>query len=129
MQSVGTRNTGPELAVRRILTALGFRYRLHRRDLPGSPDIVFPGRKAVLFVHGCYWHGHRCSKGRLPKSRLDYWAPKILANKKRDSKNAAALKKLGWTVYVVWQCETQDIDKLMDRLKNTLERPGPKVGV
>lgn len=117
MQSVGTKNTGPELAVRKILAELGYRYRLHRRDLPGSPDIVFPGRKTVIFVHGCYWHGHRCAKGQLPKSKLDYWGPKISANRRRDRRNIAALRKLGWTVHMIWQCETKKKSELEKKLR------------
>jgi len=77
MQSVKTKNTGPELAVRKALHAEGYRFRLHRRDLPGSPDVVFPGRNKVIFIHGCFWHGHACKKGAAPKSRLEYWGPKI----------------------------------------------------
>lgn len=112
MQSVQTQNTGPELVLRKLLAKLGFRYRLHRRDLPGSPDIVFPGRRKVIFVHGCFWHGHRCAKGRLPKSRLDYWEPKIAANRKRDSKNEKALEALGWKSLTIWQCQMSDLNSL-----------------
>ncbi len=108
MQAVGTKNTSPELVVRKLLFRLGYRYRLHRRGLPGTPDIVFPGRKKAIFVHGCFWHGHTCPKGRPPKSKLDYWAPKLLANRLRDEKKQADLAVLGWDVLVVWQCETRD---------------------
>ena len=105
------------MIVRRILHRLGFRYRLHRRDLPGSPDIVFTSRRKVIFVHGCYWHGHDCRKGRLPKSRLDYWQPKIEANMKRDSRRLAELRALGWDSLIVWQCETGgDAASLAERL-------------
>jgi DNA mismatch endonuclease (patch repair protein) len=116
MQSVGTRDTGPELVVRQLLHRLGYRFRLHRRDLPGSPDIVFASRRKVIFVHGCYWHGHGCSKGRLPKSRLNYWRPKIEANKERDSRRQAELRTLGWESLVVWQCETAHAVPLCARL-------------
>lgn len=121
MQSVQTKNTGPELAVRRALFASGYRFRLHRRDLPGSPDIVMPGRKKAIFVHGCFWHGHGCSKGKIPKSRPDYWMPKIAANKERDRRNARALRALGWSVHVIWQCELRDMHALLDRLGIFLE--------
>ncbi len=123
MQSVGTRDTGPEMVVRRMLHGLGYRYRLHLRDLPGSPDIVFPGRRKILFIHGCYWHGHECRKGRLPKSRLDYWGPKIAANRARDTRNEAALSKLGWKVLVIWQCETANLDVLVHRAIRFLGTP------
>lgn len=127
MQAVKTKDTGPETAVRQRLFALGYRYRLHRRDLPGSPDIVFPGRKKVIFVHGCYWHGHDCSKGRLAKSRADYWGPKIEANKARDRKNLEQLAKLGWEIYVVWQCELKDKDEALSRLGKFLGPPSNSI--
>lgn len=116
MKSVGTRNTGPEIAVRKILHSLGYRFRLHRKDLPARPDIVLPRHEKVILVHGCFWHGHQCSKGNLPKSRLSYWGPKITANKKRDARNLRKLRALGWRPLVVWQCETKDIAKLKARL-------------
>jgi DNA mismatch endonuclease, patch repair protein len=116
MQSVKTKDTGPEWVVRRILHALGYRYRLHRKDLPGSPDIVFPARRKAILVHGCFWHGHGCAKGRGPKSRTDYWAPKIEANRARDERNMSALKALGWDVLVLWQCELANAQALSNRL-------------
>jgi DNA mismatch endonuclease (patch repair protein) len=116
MQSVGTKDTGPELAVRRVLHALGFRYRLHRKDLPGRPDIAMPGRKAAIFVHGCFWHGHGCAKGKAPKSKLDYWGPKLDANRKRDAANVGALEAMGWRVLAIWQCETKDSAALAEKL-------------
>jgi DNA mismatch endonuclease, patch repair protein len=116
MQSVGTRDTGPELTVRRILYRLGFRYRLNARSLPGKPDIVFPGRKRAIFVHGCFWHGHGCSKGQPPKSRLRYWGPKLRANRERDASQLLALRSLGWRVLTVWQCETRNPQALGARL-------------
>ncbi len=120
MKAVGTKDTSAEMTVRRLLHAKGYRYRLHRRNLPGSPDIVFPRLRKVLFVHGCFWHGHECGKGRLPKSKLDYWRPKIEANKERDLRSIAALSDLGWEVAVVWQCELRDESALMARLKDFL---------
>lgn len=116
MQSVGTLDTGPEMVVRRLLHRLGYRYRLHSGKLPGHPDLVFPARRKVVFVHGCFWHGHGCAKGRLPKSRLDYWAPKIERNRQRDASVLTRLSDLGWQALVVWQCETQDLKSLERKL-------------
>jgi DNA mismatch endonuclease (patch repair protein) len=116
MQAVKTRDTGPELTVRRILFRLGYRYRLDAKKLPGRPDIVFPARRRAIFVHGCFWHGHGCVKGQLPKSRLDYWAPKIEANRERDARQRGALEALGWSVLAVWQCEIADSESLTTRL-------------
>lgn len=117
MSSVGTRNTGPEMAVRRILHRLGYRFRLHRADLPGKPDIVLPAHRAVIMVHGCFWHSHGCSKGRPPKTRTDYWGPKLARNVERDREVMAALEGLGWRSLVVWQCEMKDMSRLEDRLQ------------
>jgi len=121
MQSVKQADTGPEMIVRRLLHGMGYRYRLHRKDLPGRPDIVFGGRRKVVFVHGCFWHGHGCDKGQLPKSRLDYWAPKIEANMARDQKARRALEDDRWRVLEVWQCEIGDTRTLADRLVRFLE--------
>lgn len=112
MQSVGTAHTWPEMIVRKTLHALGYRYRLHRKDLPGKPDIVFAKKSKVVFVNGCFWHGHGCPKGRLPKSRLDYWGPKIERNRQRDREIESALRLLGWDVMTVWQCELKDLHHL-----------------
>ena len=116
MQSVGTAHTGPEMVVRRVLYALGYRYRLHRKDLPGKPDIVFAKKSKIIFVHGCFWHGHACPKGRLPKSRLEYWEPKIDRNRHRDRCTEDALRLRGWDVLTVWQCELKDLHSLRCRL-------------
>lgn len=105
MARIGQKDTEPEIAVRKMLHAMGYRFRLHRKDLPGKPDIVLPGRRKAIFVHGCFWHGHDCRKGRLPKSRLEYWTPKIAANAARDERNIAELSALGWQALVIWQCE------------------------
>ncbi len=121
MQSVKQADTAPEMAVRRLLHGMGYRYRLHRKDLPGNPDIIFGPRRKVVFVHGCFWHGHGCNKGQLPKSRLEYWAPKIQANKARDLKSRQALEEGRWQVLEVWQCETHDAKTLARRLKQFLE--------
>lgn len=115
-------DTKPELFVRRLVHSLGYRYRLHRRDLPGKPDLVFPGRKSVIFVHGCFWHRHEgCRKARLPKSRFSYWIPKLEGNKARDKQNKNALAKQGWRVLVIWECELSDAKKLSRRIVRFLE--------
>ena len=117
MRRVGSKDTGPELAVRRLLTALGLRYRLHRKDLPGAPDIVLPGRRLALFVHGCFWHGHDCKRGaRAPKTNADYWRAKIARNVARDAASLAALADLGWWAEVIWECELKTPDALTERL-------------
>ncbi len=111
MRAVKGRDTKPEVALRKKLHALGFRYRLNVKDLPGKPDLVFPKHKTVVFVHGCFWHGHRCKRGnRQPKQNADYWKEKIARNKARDKKNAKELEKLGWRVITVWECELKDLD-------------------
>jgi len=121
MQAVGTKDTGPELAVRRLLHSHGYRYRLHQDGLPGHPDIVFPSRRKVVFVHGCFWHGHTCHKGSLPKTRIDYWEPKLVANHARDVRTALQLRALGWEVLTVWQCEIRNLDKLTRKLVRFLD--------
>jgi len=118
MQSVKSKDTGPELVVRRLLHATGYRFRLHRKDLPGRPDIVLPRYKKIIFVHGCFWHHHGCPKGQFPKSRLDYWVPKLQENVKRDRTKIEQLESLGWKVLVVWQCETKDVATLTARLQD-----------
>ena len=112
MQSVKTKDTGPEKAVRSLLHRLGFRFRLHEKRLPGTPDIVLRRHRAVIFVHGCFWHGHECKLGQLPKSRLDYWGPKIQSNRARDAQRVAELQAAGWSVLCVWQCELKDLPRL-----------------
>lgn len=115
MALVHSRDTKPEMRVRRALHAAGLRYRLHDRRLPGSPDLVFPSRRVVLFVHGCFWHRHAgCPAARLPKSRLDFWEPKLAANVLRDQRQREALEAIGWTVLVIWECETRDLSALSD---------------
>lgn len=122
MKSVGTANTGPEIVVRRALHKLGYRFRLHSKDLPGRPDIVLPRFRTAIFVHGCFWHGHKCPKGRPPKSRKEYWIPKILGNKARDRRNMKTLDVLGWKHVIVWECETRDITLLRRLLISSLGR-------
>jgi DNA mismatch endonuclease (patch repair protein) len=121
MARVKARDTGPELVVRRLLWRLGARYRLDRRDLPGRPDIVMPGRKLAVFVHGCFWHGHDCVRGaRVPKANRDYWTTKIARNRARDIETRAKLEALGWRVEVVWECDLKDAEALERRLAKLL---------
>lgn len=114
MRSVKSKNTRPEIIVRQIIYSLGFRYRIHRKDLPGSPDIVFPGRKKAIFVHGCFWHWHGCKRSRMPKTNSEYWEAKIQRNQERDKRNCTALADIGWQALIVWECELKD--------KSTLEK-------
>lgn len=123
MQSVKQKNTKPELVVRQLLHRLGYRFRLHRKDLPGRPDIVLPRHRKAIFVHGCFWHWHGCPKGQLPKSRLDYWLPKLEGNVNRDRTKIEQIESLGWDILVVWQCETGDLDKLAVRLEAFVSGP------
>ncbi|HDR9240838.1 TPA: DNA mismatch endonuclease Vsr [Burkholderia vietnamiensis] len=116
MRSVGSKNTGIELQLRRALHALGYRYRLHVKRLPGSPDLVFPSRRKIVFVHGCFWHGHGCQLGRLPKSNVDFWSQKVVRNQARDASVIDLLEQSGWSVLVVWQCEFRDFDSLVERV-------------
>lgn len=118
MRKVKGRDTTPELKVRRLLWAMGLRYRLHRKDLPGAPDIVLPGRKLAIFVHGCFWHGHDCARGaRVPKQNRDYWIGKVGRNRTRDLASQAALEASGWTPLVLWECELKDDAALLARLR------------
>jgi len=121
MRRVKGRDTGPEMRVRKALTALGARYRLHRKDLPGSPDIVMPGRRLALFVHGCFWHGHDCPRGaRTPKANRDYWTAKVGRNRVRDLRVQGELAARGWRVETIWECELKDADGLQARLERLL---------
>lgn len=123
MSSVGSKDTGPEMTVRKMLHRLGYRYWLHKAGLPGSPDIVFSKRKKAIFVHGCFWHGHECKYGKLPKSKKDYWGPKVNANRERDSRNLSQLEESGWQVLIVWQCQLKDIDKARTNITKFLGPP------
>jgi DNA mismatch endonuclease (patch repair protein) len=122
MGRIGSKNTAPELIVRRLLHSLGYRFRLHRKDLPGTPDIVLPGRRKAIFVHGCFWHAHSCRIGRPPKSRPEFWEPKLARNRARDEENSRNLEEAGWDVLTVWQCETKDKVALSELLEKFLGR-------
>lgn len=118
MQAVKSRDTKPELIVRRLAHAMGYRYRLHRQDLPGKPDLVFSARRAVIFVHGCFWHGHDCRRGaRIPKTNRAYWAAKISRNRERDLAHQVLLTAQGWRVLVIWECQIRDADMLRQMLR------------
>lgn len=122
MRAIKSRDTGPELAVRSLIHRNGYRFRLHRKELPGTPDIVFPSRRKVIFVHGCFWHGHKCKRGdRLPKTNTEYWTKKIQRNKSRDGKNRRTLQKDGWDVLVVWECQIKNHARLERRIKKFLQ--------
>ncbi len=119
------RGTGsaPEMKLRRLVHHMGFRYRLHVKELPGKPDLVFPSRHAVIFMHGCFWHRHKgCKLARLPKSKLDFWKPKLETNRKRDLRNQRQLKALGWRVLVVWECELVDARQVSNIVQEFLEK-------
>ena len=121
MQAVKSKDTSIELRVRRTLHAQGYRYRLHRPDLPGRPDLVFSSRKKVVFIHGCFWHGHQCARGkRVPKTNTAYWTAKISRNCARDTAARAKLKELGWKVSVVWECELRHESRVFRRLSHFL---------
>jgi DNA mismatch endonuclease (patch repair protein) len=123
MRRVKGRDTKPEMIVRRALTRLGARYRLHRKDLPGSPDVAMPGRRLAVFVHGCFWHGHDCARGaRVPKQNRDYWLGKVARNRARDEKTREALAALEWRVETIWECELKDPAGLEARLRSLLSK-------
>lgn len=121
MSRVKGKNTKPEILVRKLLHSVGGRFRLHGKKLPGKPDIVMPGRRLAIFVHGCFWHRHQgCKRSSCPKTRADFWEDKFRKNVARDQRNISDLKRLGWAVEVVWECETVDTRALSKRLKNML---------
>ena len=125
MSRIGGKDTDPEMEVRRLLHALGYRFRVHKRDLPGRPDIVFPARRKIIFVNGCFWHAHGCKIGKPPKSRIDYWASKLECNRQRDSRNNVLLRRAGWKVLTVWQCQIRNESRLQSRLFSFLGPAGP----
>jgi DNA mismatch endonuclease, patch repair protein len=121
MRQVRSKDTNPELVLRRLLHRLGYRFRLHCKDLPGKPDLVFPARRKVIFVHGCFWHQHSgCREGRVPGTRLEYWAPKLARNQQRDQAAQSALEELGWQFLVVWECELKDTTAALRTVKRFL---------
>ena len=126
MAKIKGKDTGPELRVRKAAHALGLRFRLHRSDLPGKPDLVFPKFRLALFVHGCFWHQHAgCRRASMPKSRTDYWEAKLRRNVERDALNASALKLMGWRSVVIWECETQDTKNLGDIIRHRVAAAEP----
>jgi len=123
MRAVKGADTTPELAVRRLAHGMGFRFRLHRKDLPGKPDLTFPRLRKVIFVHGCFWHGHDCARGaRVPVQNRDYWTRKVARNTERDRNAQSALQRLGWKSLVVWECEIRDQARLRRALRRFLGR-------
>ena len=119
MSAIKSKNTKPEIAVRKLLHSMGYRFRLHRKDLPGSPDIVLPKYKTVMFVHGCFWHRHKdCKYSTTPKTRREFWENKFKANLKRDLEIQEKIKNLDWRSVVIWECETKNFDNLRERIIN-----------
>lgn len=122
MRRIRGKDTRPEMVVRRLLYGMGYRYRLHQRILPGCPDLVFFGRKKVVFVHGCFWHLHQsCKIAHFPATRQDYWRQKLESNKRRDERTKRTLRRRGWTPLIVWECETRDLERLSSRLRDFLQ--------
>ncbi len=125
MRRIRNKDMKPEMLVRQFVHAMGYRFRLHRRDLPGSPDLVLPRHRKIILVHGCFWHGHgdsNCADGRrLPKTNLDYWIPKLTKNKERDQANIARLHDLGWETMIVWECEIRRLEDVRARLRSFIE--------
>lgn len=128
MSRVRGKNTAPEMKLRRLIHGMGYRYRLHVGDLPGKPDLVFPSRHAVIFMHGCFWHRHaNCKLARLPKSKLDFWETKLEENRQRDLRYRERLMAMGWRVLIVWECELQNLDHVSRVVREFLgERGGGK---
>jgi DNA mismatch endonuclease (patch repair protein) len=124
MRRIRSKGMLPELAVRSMVHGMGYRFRLHRKDLPGKPDLVFVSRRKVIFVHGCFWHSHDCTVAHVPKSNPDYWVPKLQRNRLRDSKNLEALRSDGWQPLVIWECELKDSRAVGVRVKRFLGRSG-----
>lgn len=121
MRRVRSKNTKVELVVRRLVHGMGYRYRLHDRKVTGSPDMVFRARRKVIFVHGCFWHGHVCKLGRIPKSRIEFWSQKMGANRNRDAKVLETLEATGWKALVVWECELGDRERLKPTVRGFLD--------
>lgn len=124
MRRIRSKNTAPEMTVRRLAHSLGYRYRLHRKDIPGKPDLVFPRRRKAIFIHGCFWHQHPgCREGRPPKSNADYWLPKLERNIERDKVVLGQLISMGWDVLVIWECDTMNTKALRETLLDFLGPP------
>lgn len=124
MSRIRGKDTKPELTIRRLVHGMGYRYRLHRNDLPGKPDMVFAGRRKVIFMHGCFWHRHpdpNCALARLPKSKLDFWRTKLEHNRERDLREQAQLRKLGWAYLIIWECQLRDLESVSARISEFLE--------
>jgi len=124
MSRISGKDTKPEIIIRKALFSEGYRYRLHRKNLPGNPDIVFPSRKKVIFVNGCFWHGHTCKKAALPSTNKLFWKKKLTGNKKRDKLNLEKLKAMGWKSLVIWQCQIKKntFETQINKIKNFLEK-------
>lgn len=122
MSRIRSADTSPEMQVRRLVHGLGYRYRLHARDLPGVPDLVFRSRKKIIFVHGCFWHQHGCQKYKQPKTRKSFWELKLARNKERDSEVCAVLRKQGWKVLIIWECQMSPVSRLTSRIRRFLEK-------
>lgn len=120
MRRIRSKGMLPELAVRSLVHRMGYRFRLHRKDLPGKPDLVFVSRRKVIFVHGCFWHAHDCKMAHKPKSNADYWAPKLARNRTRDARNIETLTAVGWKSLIIWECETEVDKRLAQRIKTFL---------
>lgn len=125
MSRVKNKNTTPEVQVRSMLHRMGYRFRLHRRDLPGAPDVVLPRDRKTIFVHGCFWHNHDCPRGKRPSTRTEFWNPKLDANVERDRANREALEEDGWQVLIVWECELKDSETVREKLRHFMEVEPP----
>lgn len=123
MKKIRPKNSKQELFIRKLVFSLGYRYRLHRKDLPGKPDLVFPKYKKVIFINGCFWHGHHCKRASLPESNKEFWSRKIAGNINRDKRNLDKLSDIGWKSMVIWQCEIKksDLNTVIEKIKNFLD--------
>ncbi|MGI8784850.1 MAG: very short patch repair endonuclease [Acidobacteriota bacterium] len=129
MRAIRSKDMAPELAVRHLVHKMGYRFRLHRKELPGKPDMVFVSRRKVIFVHGCFWHSHGCKSSHVPRSNLEYWLPKLRRNQIRDGRNQQALAADGWKCLVVWECETRDAAALKRRIVPFLDKRRSRPGL
>lgn len=120
MRRIKSRDTAPEMLLRRLVHGMGYRYRLHRRDVPGTPDLAFAGRRKAIFLHGCFWHAHGCKKAHTPKSNTAYWSSKLQRNKSRDAAQALALAAIKWKRLVIWECELDKPNKVRGQVKRFL---------